>query len=348
MIYIEDIVYPLNEFDAKVSKAKGISGVIVKAGQGEVEYRGWRDVRDMCIAEDMPWGTYWLPDARYAPDQQKAAIKRTFPNWEATGPLQLWLDCEKPLIAMEDGEYNKLPYKGYHLIDSIWSMCRSYFGSTPHIYTGPHAWDLITMDAPVAWKQNVSTQSLLWQAQYQVLSPDKINYWDRPFFWQFREGPDYSVCMMDDMDFINTFGVMPNPLPFTGDQDAPQGDVGMADKLIVVNATNLKNYDTGALLGRVQPGYIIYGTFVPSTNPTDIKFDGKVYDATDTILVQDWKQTCKVSINGGTKVLNVTNPHDTTTPPPTPDPSPIPDHLDMTVIIDNLGGATYKGTLTQQ
>lgn len=349
MIYIEDIVYPLNEFSARVSKAKGVSGVIVKAGQGEVEYRGWRDVRDMCLAEDLPWGTYWLPDARYAPDQQKAAIKRTFPDWESTGPLKLWLDCEKPLIKMLDGEYNKLPYKGYHLIDSICSMCLSYFGHFPHIYTGPHAWDLITADAPTVWKQNVSTQSLLWQAQYKVLAPDRINYWDRPFFWQFREGPDYSLCMVDDMDFINTFGVLPNPLPFTGDQDAPEGTIGMADKLVVINRTNIKNFSTGTILGSAQPGWVIYGEFVPtgSSNPTDIKFDGKLYDAADVNIVADWKQTCKVSINGGLKFFNVTNPHITPTPDPNPSPNPEP-QLNMTVIIDNFGGVTYKGTLNKQ
>lgn len=125
----------------------------------------------------------------------------------------------------------------------------------------------------------------------------------------------------------------------------------MADKLIVVNNTNIKmSVAPGTLLGSASAGWIIYGAFKPdgSSNPTDIFFDGKIWDSTDKILVKDWAQPCKVSINGGLKFFDVTNPHDTTTPPPTPDPSPIPDHLDMTVVIDNLGGATYKGTLTQQ
>lgn len=183
----------------------GADGYILKGGQGEVEYN-WQHFVPLIEAEHKPRGIYWVPDSRYAPEGQKAAIKSAFPtNWY--GALGLWLDIEKPNINMTDADYNKTPYHGYKLVESIWRAC-----NFPGMYFSPGSWDLIMSGAPLALQMEFAEKSPLWMAQYGVIKPDMRGLWPDWAMWQWRGEPDYNhvnQAWWDSLDFTTGGSTMP-------------------------------------------------------------------------------------------------------------------------------------------
>ena len=189
-------IFADNKFDADHEKATGTDGVIIKAGQGQyAEYLARKcKYIDECKRVGLPWGVYWVVDARFSPESQKAAIKQAFPLWKAEsfGPLGMWLDCEKPTIFMSDTIYRFLSYAYYKPVESIAQMILQTYGKQPGIYTSPGAWKLIFGACPKA-DQDWFAQAPLWTAQYQVTKPQMYGSWKTALMWQYQGEPDYSV-----------------------------------------------------------------------------------------------------------------------------------------------------------
>lgn len=210
-------IYSGNAFNAEKEKATGTDAVIIKAGQGHAVYPYKAQV-EQCKAVGLPYGLYWLCDARYSPEGHKAAIKTAFPTGDF-GPLGLWLDVEKPLIAMPDWIYGKLPYAYYKPVESVWRGVYLYTGRYPGWYTSPGAWNVICWAMPVSLQDEIAEKADLWTAQYnnKIISPDlyggwkRLNKWN---LWQYQEGPDYSVWNGDEQSFREHFRLsIPEPEP---------------------------------------------------------------------------------------------------------------------------------------
>lgn len=210
MIKILDI-YSANPFDADKEKATGTNGVIVKAGQGHAVYKH-RHFLDECDRVGLPWGVYWLSDARYSPEGHKRAVKNTFPDGNF-GKLGMWIDVEKPLIAMPDMMYRMLPYRYAEPIISLINGIIEYSGHRPGIYTSKGAYNLILSGAEVPDRDFLGTLPL-WTAQYNphITRPDLYGSWTTWRYWQFREGPDHSSFNGTDIKFYEMIGAIP-PLP---------------------------------------------------------------------------------------------------------------------------------------
>ena len=188
-------VYAGNRFNAKLEKSQGMRGVIIKAGQG-----GYislpQDFIKQCDDEDLPWGIYWLIDARYSADAHMNAIKRCFPT-KVFGRLGVSFDCEKPRISMKDWEYNRLPYRGTGLIEAVTDRFLGWSGKIGKIYTSLGFANLLGWNSlifklrPVAKKLK---KMPLWAAQYnrKIEQPQLFGLWDTWFGWQYQENPDYN------------------------------------------------------------------------------------------------------------------------------------------------------------
>lgn len=178
-----------NAFDIQDEINEGTVGIIVKAGQGQLEYN-WRQYTDQADRFGMPWGLYWLVDSRYSPESQKAAIKTAFPNGYF-GKLGLWLDIEKPRRDMIEADYNKTPYHGYAAVVSVWRGVFAYSGIYPGWYFGPGSWDLICVGIPKLLQDEVASKCPAWIAHYtSAPQPDMRGSWSAWSLWQWREGPD--------------------------------------------------------------------------------------------------------------------------------------------------------------
>ena len=188
----------------------GGDGYILKGGQGEVEY-DWQHFIPLIEAEHKPRGIYWVPDSRYAPEGQKAGIKTAFPTgW--FGALGLWLDIEKPNINMTDADYNKTPFKGYKLVESIWRSVFDYAGFYPGMYFSPGSWDLIMSGAPVALQVEFAEKCKLWIAHHGAVKPELRGLWPDWALWQWRGEPDYNHVNQewwDSLDFTTGGSTMP-------------------------------------------------------------------------------------------------------------------------------------------
>jgi hypothetical protein len=213
-------LYSSNRVNFQKEKSMGTSAVIFKGGQGE-----WPDVPrvhpewfSICDDLEIPWGIYWMVDARYSPERHKGALKRTFPDGKF-GKLGLWLDCEKPVITMKDRDYMKLPYAYWRPVESIVHGMIDFCGIQPGIYTGWGAWDLIFKTCPKAI-QDFFAQAPLWTAQYGVTSPRLYGAWKKWTLWQYQENPDYSLFNGTDLEFDERFhvGEYPEPVESVGDR----------------------------------------------------------------------------------------------------------------------------------
>jgi GH25 family lysozyme M1 (1,4-beta-N-acetylmuramidase) len=206
-------VYSGNDFDLKEEKAIGVDAVIFKAGQGQLG--DFPRVRPDYIreAEDngLLWGTYWLVDARYTPESQKAALKQWFPTGDF-GPLGLWLDVEKPMIWMPDLIYRRLPYAYYKPIESVWRSMKEWSGEYPGWYTCPGAWQLICSAMPRSLQVEIAANARLWTAQYKTSAPDVYGAWEKPTMWQYQGEPDYSI-VLDEAWWAEKTGTNVPPVP---------------------------------------------------------------------------------------------------------------------------------------
>lgn len=211
MIKILDLVYPINPFDADKEKATGTSGVIVKAGQGGAVYNH-KDVISECERVGLPWGIYWVSDARISPETHKRVFKNTFPDGYF-GKLGAWVDVEKPLISMPDMVYRMLPYRYAKPVISFINGITEYSGKKPGVYTSPGAFNLILSGASVAERDFLGTLPL-WTAQYNphITRPNLYGSWATWRFWQFREGPDHSKFNGTDEKFYELIGAV-EPVP---------------------------------------------------------------------------------------------------------------------------------------
>ena len=218
-------IFADNKFDADAEKATGTDGVIIKAGQGQyAEYFARKcNYIDECKRVGLPWGVYWVVDARYSPESQKAAIKAKFKTQADFGPLGMWLDCEKPTVFMTDWMYSKLPYAYYKPIESIAQMILQTYGKQPGIYTSPGAWKLIFGACPKT-DQDWFAQAPLWTAQYGVKSPTLYGSWKAPLMWQYQESPDYSVADETAWAAWLNFGVAAVPTRAISEADVKFSD----------------------------------------------------------------------------------------------------------------------------
>jgi GH25 family lysozyme M1 (1,4-beta-N-acetylmuramidase) len=186
--------YASNRVDFDIEKATGTHGVIIKAGQGEYgEYFVKKcNFIDECKRVGLPYGIYWVIDARYSPESHKAALKQYFPDGDF-GQLGLWLDVEKPLTSMPESRYRKLPYAFYKPIESIARSMLQLSKTRVGIYTSPYEWALCGGIIPKD-KQDWFATLPLWTAQYGVPEPKLYGSWTQWKMWQYQENPDYSVC----------------------------------------------------------------------------------------------------------------------------------------------------------
>lgn len=168
----------------------GADGYIIKAGQGQLEYR-WRPFVGLAEAAARPWGLYWVPDPRYSPESQKAAIKAAFPAGNF-GRLGLWLDVEKPWLSMTDAEYRAMPYPYYKPIESIWRGIYAYSGIWAGWYFSPGSWDLILGGMPADLQAEIAEKSNLWIAHHYAQVPTLRGKWTHWQMWQWRGEPDYN------------------------------------------------------------------------------------------------------------------------------------------------------------
>lgn len=203
-------VYADNKVNFAEEKAVGVDGVIIKAGQGQ--YGEYFDKKctfiDQVKALDLPWGIYWIVDARYSPESQKAALKQYFPDGNF-GPLGLWLDVEKPVISMPEWYYKRLPYAFYKPIESIAQAMLDWSKTGLGIYTSPGQWQLCSGNIPLA-KMEWFAKLPLWSAQYKTVEPDLYGAWTKAMLkmWQYQGEPDYSI-ILDEKWWFDKLAIAP-------------------------------------------------------------------------------------------------------------------------------------------
>lgn len=203
-------IFKGNAFDADKEKATGTDGVIIKGGQGGAIYEHQSIIKE-CERVGLPWGIYWVSDARYAPEKHKAAIKIAFPTGDF-GQLGIWIDVEKPIIIMPDAIYRLLPYRYAKPVISFAQGIIAYSGKFPGIYTALGAYQLILSGASQAEKEFLGSLDL-WTAQYNshITQPDLYGAWKTWKYWQYMAEPDYSIFNGTEEEFFQMIGETPVP-----------------------------------------------------------------------------------------------------------------------------------------
>jgi hypothetical protein len=197
-------VYAGNVWNPAEEKAKGMRGVICKAGQGGFYSLPKTFISD-CESNGLAWGLYWLIDSRYDSSYHMRAIKQNFPDMNF-GPLGWWWDCEKPKISMPDRLYWKTKYSGNGLIESVIDKFTGWSGKPSGIYTSPGFAKTLSWNS-ILFKGKEFARKLaempLWVAQYNdfVMQPDLFGLWTDWLWWQFREGPDHNYFNGDEAKF---------------------------------------------------------------------------------------------------------------------------------------------------
>lgn len=197
-------VYAGNVWNPAEEKARGIRGVICKAGQGGFYSLPKTFIAD-CENNGLAWGLYWLIDSRFDSGYHIRAIKRNVPEMNF-GPLGWWWDCEKPKISMTDGQYWKTKFSGNGLIESVIGKFAGWTGTSGGIYTSPGFAKLLGWNS-IFFKGTELAKKLadmpLWIAQYndEVMQPDLFGLWTDWLWWQFKEGPDDNYFNGDEEKF---------------------------------------------------------------------------------------------------------------------------------------------------
>ena len=203
-------VYYQNKFDVATAERElntGTDAVMIKGGQGQYQtYDANKSTHiDSAAIVNMPHGIFWQMDARYTPESHKAAIKIFFDK-HGFGNLGLFLACEMPFYPCPQALYSLMPYAWYKPIKSVWRGLTSYTGSAPGIYISISKWKLIFGKCPLSLQQEFAASARLWQAQYKCTRPDLIGQWPTYHWWQYTEGPDYSVANCSDEEFQERYG----------------------------------------------------------------------------------------------------------------------------------------------
>lgn len=313
------------KFDPAQLVRDGYTGVIFKGGQGQLADvpRVHPEWRGLAHGNGLDVGWYWIPDSRYAPEGQKAAIKSTFPT-AYFDELGLWLDCEKPRIDMTDEQYHKTPFAGWPLVESLARGVMAYSGRLPQgIYTAPGAFKLIFTyygcPKPVLdW----FAQMLLWTAQYpwlyvpRVSRPSLYGSWRAWTFWQWREGPDVDLFNGGIEDYLALF---PGGHPEQSEDDpAPIPPIGgNVTKGIAFRATNIKAMTAGQTpaVTQLQPGQAVYGILKGTATAGDLTAFDHFYKADGARVALG----CQCKAFAGNLALS-TEAEPEVTPTPTPDP----------------------------
>lgn len=210
-------VYAGNVWDPAAELAKGIRGIICKAGQGGFYSLPKTFISD-CERAGIPWGVYWLIDSRYDSGYHMRAIKDAFRDMNF-GPLGWWWDCEKPKIGMSDATYRKTPYQGNGLIEAVIDKFTGWCGQSGGIYTAPGFARLLGWYSPLFKMKSLAKKLAampLWVAQYNdyIMTPDLCGVWSDWLWWQYREGPDYNYFNGDLAKFqayLDGYVVAPPP-----------------------------------------------------------------------------------------------------------------------------------------
>ena len=210
-------VYAGNVWNPAEEKAKGVRGVICKAGQGGFYSLPKKFISD-CEKIGLAWGLYWLIDSRYDSGYHMRAIKQAFPDMNF-GPLGWWWDCEKPKITMPDGLYWKTKYSGNGLIESVIDKFSGWSGKLGGMYTSPGFAKLLSWNSILFKAKNIAkklAEMPLWVAQYNdsIMQPDLFGLWTDWLWWQYREGPDLNYFNGDEAKFqeiLDGYVVTPPP-----------------------------------------------------------------------------------------------------------------------------------------
>jgi len=213
-------VYAGNIWNPEEEKARGVRGVICKAGQGGY-YSLPKNFIVECERVGLAWGLYWLIDSRYDSSYHMRAIKAAFPG-QNFGPLGWWWDMEKPRITMPDREYRKTRYAGNGLIESVIGKFTSWTGKPGGAYTSPGFAALLGWSSALFKLKSLYPLLAgmhLWVAQYNdfIAQPSLFGPWKTWLWWQYQEGPDYNYFNGTEEDFKNLIdGYVPNaPIPQT-------------------------------------------------------------------------------------------------------------------------------------
>lgn len=216
----------------------GYSGVIFKAGQGEladvprVHPDWWERAKDSGL--DRGW--FWVVDSRHSPQKQRDKILSTIPD---DGELGFWLDCEKAVRKWTDDEYWATPYSGWATIFNLTAYLQSskisHFNlDMPGFYTSPGFFKLLSdkPESPIPYSVvSYFANCLLWTAQYPwfyipgVSKPTLYGLWTKWTFWQYREDPDINIFNGDIQDYNK---ITNRPLTF-------KGKIAIADMNVNIN-----------------------------------------------------------------------------------------------------------------
>ena len=219
MIQILDIDES-SAFNAPHEKATGTNAVIIKGGQGMLAYN-CQPLIDQCKAAGLPYGIYWLVDARYHSTDHFTAIQKAFPTKDF-GQLGLWLDWENPNPSLypKNSDYNKLPYAGYRDCSGLITLLKGWTSNLKGLYTGLGFWNdrAVPNGDPAAQgtAEWFAAQCMLWFARYtyaEVTDPGKLGAWNKWTLWQYQEGPDFSTFNGTDDEFNQLFGLTSAPPP---------------------------------------------------------------------------------------------------------------------------------------
>jgi GH25 family lysozyme M1 (1,4-beta-N-acetylmuramidase) len=319
--------------------ADGYTGVIFKAGQGSwadcPRYRKdwWQRAKDAGLLV----GWYWLCDSRYHSSMHIHEME-AWKIFNDVGQLGLWVDMEKPMIAMTETTYWKTPYAGYkNVVDFVYLLHGK--GINPGIYTGPGAYELIMRGAPKS-AHDYLAQHKLWTAQYPyvyipgISKPKLYGSWQAWEFWQYQEGPDINIFNGTDQQFYLSYGgyVSPNPPPEPPVIIPPVGATPMYKGVAKQAPVNVKPMDGSSTLAQLQLGWYVYGDY--SATRTDIINVTAYYKGNETAKVTLAKP-CKVTASA----LNITEVIVTPPPPVPDDTNPI---ARMVLIYENGTVDEYK------
>ena len=204
-------VYAGNKVDFAEEKACGIDGVIIKAGQGQYpQYHAEKcDFIDQCKALGLPWGVYWVVDARYSPESHKATIKQYWPDGEF-GPLGPVARRGKAAHRHARGHLQETAVRILQT-DREHRPCHAAHSKTGvGVYTSPGQWQLCSGNIPYD-KQLFFAALPLWTAQFKTATIDLYGAWTKAVMWQYQGEPDYSRVL--DVEWWTDKVGAPTPPP---------------------------------------------------------------------------------------------------------------------------------------
>lgn len=159
-------------------KAKGVSGVIMKAGQGLYLDRDFIENWARAKSAGMPRGVYWYYDNRVDPIRQAELLVKSAALGQAE--LGIWLDLEDRQEGTNKGWKN-----WYAFLSKVKEMVpQTLIG----IYTGYYYFKEFTEASRIP-KPSLDwfKQFPLWIAAYKTGAPLIPKPWDKYTIWQFTD-----------------------------------------------------------------------------------------------------------------------------------------------------------------